>query len=289
MLIGISSPYRRSGLLFERWRQFYGSDDDDVLVIKGPSTVFNPTIDQKIINAALERDPEAGAAEWLGEWRSDLADFVSREVVDAAVVPGRWELPSVRDRQYHAFVDPSGGSSDSMTLAIAHAEGETAVLDLVREIRPPFSPEAVVIEFAAVLKNYGIGAVTGDRYGGDWPRERFRVHGIEYLTATQSKAEIYVSLLPLLNSGKVELLDHKRMITQLCQLERRVARGGREAVGHPIGGRDDVINSIAGAIVAAARPGSSALIAEPIVMINGYSRFAAIGGLTPDPDWRQVW
>ena len=65
MLIGISSPYRKAGLLFDRWRQCYGRDHDDVLVVKGPSRTFNPTINQRTVDAALARDPEAAAAEWL--------------------------------------------------------------------------------------------------------------------------------------------------------------------------------------------------------------------------------
>ena len=36
---------------------------------------------------------------------------------------------------YFAFVDPSGGSHDSFTLAIAHFAGAFAVLDAVREVR----------------------------------------------------------------------------------------------------------------------------------------------------------
>jgi len=81
---------------------------------------------------------------------------------------------------YFAFVDPSGGSSDSMTLAIAHMEGERVVLDCVREQKPPFSPDEVVGEFAATLKTYRCFTVTGDRYAGEWPRERFRVQGVRY-------------------------------------------------------------------------------------------------------------
>jgi hypothetical protein len=79
---------------------------------------FNPTLPQSVIDAALERDPEVAAAEWLVEWRSDLADFVSREVVDAAVVAGRYKLPPLPGVRYSAFVDPSGGSSDSIMLAM---------------------------------------------------------------------------------------------------------------------------------------------------------------------------
>ena len=54
---------------------------------------------------------------------------------------------------YSAFVDPSGGSADSMTLAIGHRQDDVAVLDAVRERRPPFSPEDVVADFAALLKS----------------------------------------------------------------------------------------------------------------------------------------
>jgi hypothetical protein len=121
-------------------------------------------------------------AEYGAEFRSDLEAFVSREVVEAVTAPDRHELPPASDVAYVAFTDPSGGSADSFTLAIAHAEQRddrtVAVLDCVRERRPPFSPEAVVAEFAELLGHYGVRAVTGDRYAGEWPREAFGRHGI---------------------------------------------------------------------------------------------------------------
>jgi hypothetical protein len=252
MLIGISTPYRRSGLLFDRWRRHYGKPDPDVLVVRGPSTVFNPTLPQKIIDAALERDAEAAGAEWLAEWRSDLADFVSRDVVDAAVVPGRYELPPIDGVKYQAFCDPSGGSSDSMTLAIGHAENGRgrAVIDAVREVRAPFSPSDVVAEFAELLKAYRISIVVGDRYGGEWPAERFREHGVDYRPAEKPKSDIYRELLPVLNASRIELLDNARLVSQLCALERRTARGRRDSIDHPGGAHDDIANAVAGVAVA---------------------------------------
>ncbi len=152
--------------------------------------------------------------------------------------------------KYSAFVDPSGGSSDSMTLAVAHAEPDgRAVLDAVREVRAPFSPAAVVSEFAVLLRIYGIASVKGDRYAGEWPRERFREHGVEYFPAELVKNEIYVNFLPMLNSGRVELLDHPRLIGQLCGLERRTARGGRDSIDPPPGAYDDVANAACGCLV----------------------------------------
>jgi hypothetical protein len=125
----------------------------------------------------------------------------------------------------------------------------------VRERRPPFSPDDVVQEFAEVLKAYGIHEVTGDRYAGEWPRERFRVHQIKYVPAEKPKSDLYRDLLPILNSGRLELLDLSKLTSQLIGLERRTARGGRDSIDHAPGAHDDVANSVAGmvSLVGAAR------------------------------------
>jgi hypothetical protein len=280
MLIGISTPYRRAGLLFDRWRRYYGKPDDDVLVVRGPSTTFNPTLPQSVIDQALERDPEAAAAEWLAEWRSDLADFVSREVVDAAMVPGRHELPPIADVAYAAFVDPSGGSADSMTLAIGHREGERVVVDAIRERRPPFSPADVVAEFTEVLGSYGISSVSGDRYGGEWPAERFRERGIDYRPAEHPKSDLYRELLPVLNAGRIELLDHPRLAAQLLGLERRTVRGGRDSIDHASGAHDDIANAVAGVASALAGGGVPARSAGIFLL---YKQQAEKLGRRPTP------
>jgi hypothetical protein len=75
-------------------------------------------------------------------------------------VPGRFELPPIAGVLYQGFCDPSGGSADSMTMAIGHRENDRVVVDLIREMRPPFSPESVVKDFATTLKAYRISSVT---------------------------------------------------------------------------------------------------------------------------------
>jgi hypothetical protein len=184
----------------------------------------------RTIATAYEDDPAAAAAEYGAEFRRDVESFVAREAVEACVIPGRRELLPVAGLWPTAFVDPSGGSQDSMTLAIAHQENGRAVLDAARERRPHFSPDDVVREFAATLKAYRCAMVIGDRYGGEWPRERFAAYRIGYHVAEQSKSDLYRDLLPLLNSGTVDLLDDRRLIAQLCGLERRTARGGRDSI-----------------------------------------------------------
>lgn len=215
---------------------------------------MNPTIDPAIIAEAREADPAGAAAEYDAEFRTDVESYIAREVVEACTVPGRFELPPMASASYAAFVDPSGGSADSMTLAIAHHAEGVSVLDCMREIRPPFSPETVVSEFACLLKSYQIWEVHGDRYAGEWPVERFREHCITYLPSEKPKSDLYRDLLPILNSRKCELLDLPRLGVQLCGLERRTARGGRDTIDHAPGGHDDVANACAGALLRAHVP-----------------------------------
>jgi hypothetical protein len=84
-----------------------------------------------------------------------------------------------------------------------------------------------------------VNTVHGDRYGGEWPAQRFQAHGIIYKAAEQTKSDLYRDLLPLVNAARVELLDMPRLHAQLLGLERRTARGGRDSIDHAPGAHDD--------------------------------------------------
>ena len=263
-IIGISSPYMKSGLLFEKHRAHFGQDGDDVVVIQAPTTRLNPTIDQAIIDQALIDDPASAAAEWLAEFRDDISGFIPYSVVDACVDTGTIELEPHPGNNYVALMDLASGvarNGDSMALAIAHLEDlvdeirfirEAARLDLVREVRPPFQTDAVAREFALILHQYGVSRVITDRVGLGWVEHAFRELGIGLRYSPKTKSEIYLAALPLLGNQSVALLDNARLKTQILNLERRVARGGHESVDHPTGNfHDDLANVALGALVEA--------------------------------------
>ena len=252
MLIGISSPYARKGLLWSKYKTHFGKPSNRVLVAQAPTWRMNPNVprDGELITEAYEEDPASAAAEYGAQFRADIEDFINREAVEACIAHGEYERPRVPGKRYHAFLDPSGGSKDSFTLAIAHAEPSKVVLDLTRERKPPFSPEAVVEEFAATMKEYGITRAVSDRYAGAWPQEAFARHGITVEQSAKPKSELYGALLPRINSGTVELLDQPRLVSQLVALERRTSRSGRDTIDHPPGGHDDLCNAVAGAVEA---------------------------------------
>jgi hypothetical protein len=142
----------------------------------------------------------------------------------------------------------------------------------VREIQPPFNPDAPTAEFSTLLKTYRVGTVIGDRYGGEWVREPFRRHGVDYQLSEVSKSDIYRDALPLFNAGRAQLLDLKRLVNQLCSLERRTARGGRDLIDHPQypGAHDDLANAVCGAFVMLERDRRPQLISvSDVVGVDG--------------------
>jgi hypothetical protein len=247
LLCIVSSPYAKKGVLWELHRRHYGPQGDAaILVARGTSRDFNPSLPQSVVDRALERDRAAASAEYLAEFRADIETFVAYEIVQACV-GDHIEMAPLNQHSYHAFCDPSGGSADSFTMAISYKDGERIVIAAIREMRPPFSPEAVIDDFSILLKTYRITRVSGDRYAGEFPRELFRKRGIEYQCSEQPKSDLFRDMLPLLNSGRIVLPKSDRLVSQLCQLERRVARSGKDSITHPDGQHDDLCNAVAGA------------------------------------------
>jgi hypothetical protein len=263
MLVGISTPQWQRGLLFEKVRQHFGQDNDDILVVKAPTLALNPTSDVKIIEDAYRDDPAWASAEYGAEFRVDADSFITRAALDAVTVFDRRELPPESKRSYKAFADAAGGAGgDSFTLAIAYRDGEVGVLACVREWTPPFSPTGVVQEAAELLTKYGVMSLQCDRWGAEFVVEAFAKHGVRAEQSAKPKSDIYRELLAIVNSRRCELLDHPKMMSQFLSLERRVARGGKDSIDHPQikSMHDDVANACAGAIVeAAAKPDAMAI------------------------------
>jgi hypothetical protein len=249
LLLGLSSPYKRSGPLYDAYKRHYGKDDSSILVIQADTRTMNPTVPQRVIDDAMERDSSAASAEYLAQFRSDVGSFLDVELIERAIERGRRERAPIAGVTCEGFVDPSGMVHDPFALAIAHREGERIVLDVCRRIKPPGNPSDVVKEFAALLKSYRCYTVTGDRYAGEWVRELFEKHGITYRHSELTKSELYLESLPLFSQGRIDLLDYQPLTVELMQLERRTTRSGRDSVDHPPQGHDDLANVVCGACV----------------------------------------
>ena len=247
-----SSAYAKHGELYDAFKKYYGAaGPPEILVAYGSSRDMNPSLPQDEIDRALEKDPVRNRAEYLSEFRSDVEGFIPREIVESCVGDYH-ELPPNPSICYRCFVDAASGvpEGDSYTIAISHKLGDRVIVDAIREVRPPFSPAAVVNDVLIPLcKAYSIHSVTGDNYAGEFAKEPVRAFGIAYELAKKHKSELYNDpFLPLLNSNKIDLPRNDRAINQICSLERSVQRSGRDQITHPTHGHDDIAKAVAGAV-----------------------------------------
>jgi hypothetical protein len=141
---------------------------------------MNTSIPKKFLNQERARDPEMFCREYGAEFTDSISAFFSRDSVESCMIQGRHELPPMLSEYcYSAGVDPSGGGPDEFTMAICHREEDHIVQDVVRGWIGD-RPNDVVKEASALLKQYRIRQITGDKYAGEWPKQSFADQGIEY-------------------------------------------------------------------------------------------------------------
>lgn len=279
LLLALSSPYARKGELWTNFKEYHGKEDPKVLVWQADTLTMHPGDERVALHVADEyaKDPVSAAAEYGAKFRTDVETFITDDIVEAVTDVGVAVRPPIPGVQYVAFADPSGGTSDSYTLAIGHWESESSiVLDLLHETRPteegPFKPAKATEEQCHILARYGIKAVEGDRYAGEWPREAFdkgfcqhedectlnafglceQRYSVAYTVSEYPKRDIYKEALHLFTDKQARLIDSPRLRKQLTDLERRTSASG-DIIDHPPGGHDDLANAAAGVLCRASR------------------------------------
>ena len=230
MLVGISTGYRRAGLLYTKHRDYFGVNSDDTLVVQGSTLAFNQTLNAEALEALRAADPAAAPSEWDGSFRDDIASFLDDELIDRAVEHGRpSELPPRAGVYYRCFVDASGGvGADSYTVAVGHKENGLFVIDVIRGTQGKFDPAVVTAEYAKLTKEYHCATVVGDAYAAEWVAVSWRSNNVAYVRSELPKSQIYLECIPLFARGLVRLPNHPKLLRELRLLERHTHRSGRD-------------------------------------------------------------
>jgi hypothetical protein len=257
LLLAISSPYAKKGVLFDAFQRHHGVDDAPVLTWQAATRTMNPTIPQTVIDDAMRDDAASARSEWLAQWRDDLESFIDIDRLRAGIVPGRVELPPAAGNVYVGALDAALGSGrDSFTACVLHRTGDRIVVDKLVEIRPPFSPNAAIAAVVQAVRPYSITSLISDRFAKDFVTDGLRGYGLAHHMSEHDRSSAYLSCLPWLTGCKVELPDPAgspiagRLISQLANLQRRTLGTGKDAVDHPRSGHDDLSNVFALAVAA---------------------------------------
>jgi hypothetical protein len=157
-----------------------------------------------------------------------------------------------------------------------------AVLDCLIEVRAPCNPVAAIEQIAPVLKSYGLHSTVGDRFGSGFSVATFAKSQIKLDPSEHDRSSLYLEAMPLFTSGRVRLLDNRRLVSQFSGLERRSFPTGKQVIDHGPGGHDDLCNAAAGALVLAASKKGPMKISAAVLARAGqpdrYPSYMRFGG-----------
>jgi hypothetical protein len=282
-LVILSSPYGQAGALYDLHQQHFGRDDAPVLVWQATAPEMNPLLPADYLQRMALDDPDAYRSEVLGEFRAGLAALFDADRLEAAIDRDVHErLPERRQTYFAGFDAASGqrGGGDAATLAIAHHESPgVAVLDCLRVWEPPFAPNEMIASAAAELARWRLTSVEGDAWAPGFVEDAFRSAGVRYVKTDRTRSEYYLELLPLINAGRVRLLDRPDLLRELRGLERQRGAGGKDRVDHRRGAHDDRANATAISLVRAAGRVRSAGLPVGLEQVAGWQPETSWSGL----------
>jgi hypothetical protein len=250
MLLAGSSPFKRSGPLWEAYRDHFGKPGS-TLVWLAPTEVMHPLGETERAQIAKERDrdPEGAAAEYDCVWRDDVAGFLDADLIEQctdAGVTARLPKPGVT---YGMTIDPSGGRGDPFAAAVGHVEEGRIVIDALYHRAPPFAPAEAIREVGELASRYRVTRVRTDRYAEPLVQDALARVGLQMDISERSTSDLYLGSLRHLANGTVRLLDDRRLAQQLGSLQRRTGASGKDSVVHPRFQHDDLAACVASLIV----------------------------------------
>lgn len=290
----ISTPYAEEGLLWDYWRAGTGGsrlpledrgEYEETLVLQASTAAMqNPLITHKKLARLQQEDPEAFVRESLARFVTAISGFIPPELVKGAIQTGIKERTREMNESgaslpmYVGVMDPAF-RHDSFAFSIFHMEPTGAIVqDLLRTWTPDkklgitLDPTIIVAEIGGFVKKWNLLAVYSDQYQLEALQQLAQNYGFTVIGndfTGKSKAKMYGSVLQLLRTGKLKLLDLPVIYQQMTQLQKKLNPMGGVAIAAPPGKHDDVASVIAlGTTVALVAYPSAKPIEKPKTILD---------------------
>lgn len=248
-----------------------------VLVWNQPSWELNPSLRDDFLLAEFRRDEEFFWREYGAQFWESAAMFLPGQLVDAAVVRGRAELPPQPGVMYTGALD-AAFKSGAFAFCVVHRVGEKVVADCLRSWRGtkarPVALAATLDEICLTLRRYAISKIYGDSFCSEPIKQALAAKGVQFEQACTLGARasaIWGTLRTLFVSSRIELLDHPASVAELKRLEQVVTAGGNSRI-EAVTGNDD----LAVVLALAAHEAVSQPVREPLcgVIIGGVAQWS---------------
>jgi len=274
-----SLPGPKSGLIYEKWQNRF---DDNALIFRASSADMNPSLAESEELKKAQKRPEYFQLYFSGEFVEARQALIPAELVDAAIVSGKFEFTPEEVKGSAAGGCDFAASSDDSAAAIAiRTKDDRIVVPWLRnwtvksgELHPIYS---YLTEIAEAFKRYRVWQAVGDQQSLPAASQYLSEKGITYTRLITNGAQsepIFDFLREQLRAGRIVLPDNEILRQQLKRLEERRDKGYEVAASR---GKDDLAVAVAAAIFKA---GQLPLSCEPWA----FSIFAAPGDLGTDED-----
>lgn len=263
-ILELSSPWIADGVFYEHFMQAQSGEFKGMSARQIPTWEINPGLPWgcDFLENARKKDPEVFAVEFGAEFRRNNASLVAPEIIDAAVNRDRSTAIAQRDLRgtYVLALDPARGGKgrDSYVACIVHYEAERLVVDLFHEFQANFeiagkmevniaeveywiAEQHRIFEFESIVLDQYNSASTIQSLSKTFP-----ISELTWSVSTKMKA--FGKLKELLNSGLVELPNHKEAIKQLKNLGVIYRASGQWTV---TGGKESSVDDYPFALAAA--------------------------------------
>lgn len=257
LIVGISSPYNKAGLLYTYWeagtdghkaKNVDKQDFRNVIVIHGPTAALgNPLVTRENLEDEQARDPKSFEREVLAVFQDSISGFLNTTLLRNCVEKGVSERPYNPRYVYVAAMDPAF-RNDAFGFSIFHMDERGHVVQDVarREVAPhgmALNPAAVFSNLAPLIEQYKVAYVFSDQYHLESlaqiaPTFGFMIEGVPFKAT--NKAMIFGSLQMLLNQGRLDLLDDPVTVRELASLEKKLTQTGVVQIHAPQGQHDDM-------------------------------------------------
>ena len=240
----ISTPAAKQGLLWTSFAE--GFQVPGRATFRAPTLTMNPLVDQDYLQREADRDPDNYAREFLAEFCEQMSAFFSMDCLDAAFTLTAQDIPPQVGVAYFAGIDQSGLSGrDRFTLAIMHRNQDGRIINDVNRSWDTTSGAEVLDEIAALMRAYGLRAVTIDRYGGGWVRQALENIGLEVLIR-DALPVVYQNAKSLLLAGLLVLQDNPELRAGLVNTSAYYGRNNALSIQHERGasGHADLADAV---------------------------------------------
>jgi hypothetical protein len=272
-IIELSSPYLNSGIFYDHFRQAQSGEFPGMQALQVPTWEINVHLPFgcDFLENARKKDEETFFVEFGAQFRKNNSTLVAPEIIDAAVNKNRRTSIPQRDLMgtYVLALDPARGGEgrDAYVACIVHYEGERLVVDQFHEFEANFEiagkKEVNIAEVEYWIteqhRMYNFESIILDQYNSASTIQSlsgsFPISELTWSVSTKMKA--FGKLKELLNSGLIELPNHKEAIKQLKNLGVIYRASGQWTVtGGKESAVDDYCFCLAGAILQATKEDS---------------------------------